>query len=85
MDARYLGSFPPPYLRFKAMTHCLGVVHNTQSNDGMEKFYKNFDAYYNPATGRVVNNAQTYGDSKAVFVFNKCMAKQGFFFKPEQK
>jgi hypothetical protein len=63
----------------KAVKYCINVVHNTRPSDQyMETFYKNFDAFYNPATGSVQNNAQSVGDHKALFVFEKCMKEQGF-------
>jgi hypothetical protein len=71
----------------KAVNHCVSVVHDAHTEPGFEHFYKNFDAYYNAATGGVENNAQTYGDQKALYVFNKCMAQQGFPLKfvPDKK
>ena len=63
----------------KAVSHCLSVVHNTRPAESwMQQFYTNFDAFYNPAFGVVQNNAQSNGDMKALFVFNKCMAEQGY-------
>jgi hypothetical protein len=38
--------------------------------------YAGFDAYYNPGTGRVINNDQ-FVDQRAVYAFNKCMASKG--------
>jgi hypothetical protein len=62
-----------------AVGRCIGVVHNTHLPEQfMESFFKNFDAYYNPSTGMVYDNAQSVGDMKARFVFRKCMTEQGF-------
>lgn len=66
----------------KAVVHCVNLVHNTHSQEQyMQMFYTNFDAFYNPSTGNIQNNAQSNGDMKALFVFNKCMAEQGFALK----
>jgi hypothetical protein len=63
----------------KAVKYCIDVVHNTHpSEQYMETYYKNFDAFYNPTTGSVQNNALSVGDQKALFVFEKCMKEQGF-------
>src|SRR4051812_41625018 len=63
----------------KAITHCVNVVHNTHPQEQyMGSYYKHFDAYYNPATGTAENNAKLVGDQDPLFVFNKCMAQQGF-------
>jgi hypothetical protein len=63
----------------KAVSHCVIAVHNTHPTESwMQQYYTNFDAFYNPASGAVQNNAQTVGDMKALFVFNKCMAEQGY-------
>ena len=40
-------------------------------------FYSKFDAYYNPASGRVENNNMYQGGGPAVYAFNKCMAVLG--------
>src|SRR5579864_5975379 len=66
----------------KAVKHCILVVHNTHPSEAfMETYYQNFDAFYNPATGMVQNNARSVGDQKALFVFEKCMVEQGFPLK----
>jgi hypothetical protein len=46
-----------------------------------ENFFKHFDAFYNPVTGRVENNGYLNGDIPAQYQFNKCMASQGFPLK----
>ena len=62
----------------KAINRCVNVVHNTQPPESyMAMFYKNFDAFYNPATGLVQNNAKFVGDQDPLFVFQKCMTAQG--------
>ncbi|MGO8844184.1 MAG: hypothetical protein ACLQFI_02320 [Methylocella sp.] len=66
----------------KAVAHCVSVVHNTHAQeDFMQPYYNNFDAFYNPASGSVNNNAQSNGDMKALFVFHKCMTEQGLPLK----
>jgi hypothetical protein len=63
----------------KAVKHCVSVVHNTHSPDQYEQhFYQHFDAFYNPATGVVQNNAKFVGDQDPLFIFNKCMSENGF-------
>jgi len=68
----------------KAVSTCVATVHSTrvsQDQSYLQPFFNNFDAYYNPATGLVSNNAQSVGDFKALFVFQKCMAEMGFPLK----
>jgi hypothetical protein len=51
-------------------------VHRRTPDDPSDaKYYKQFDAYYNPATKRVMNNGPKAG---AIYYFEKCMAEQGF-------
>lgn len=69
----------PPIVN--AVKHCVDVVHNTKSGDVVTLFYKEFDAFYNPSSGRVKNNAFRVGDQQALFAFNKCMTEQGFPWK----
>jgi hypothetical protein len=57
----------------KVVKYCVDVVHS--SGDG------GFDAFYNPATGNVENNTLTVGEQSWLFIFNKCMAEQGFPLK----
>lgn len=70
----------------KVVKYCVSVVNKTVPDEAemkevYRKFYKNFDAFYNPATGTVQNNATTVGDQKPLYFFNKCMAEQGFALK----
>lgn len=53
----------------KTVSYCVGEVHKSG--------FQRFDAFYNPATGLVENNAFTVGDQNALYVFRKCMAAQG--------
>jgi len=43
-------------------------------------FFKHFDAFYNPATGRGENNGYLNGDIPAQYQFNKCISR-GFLLK----
>jgi hypothetical protein len=67
----------------KVVKHCLDVVHQFPAHNQMdvttnENFFKKFDAFYNPATGKVENNATTVvGDQAPLYQFDKCMASQG--------
>jgi hypothetical protein len=70
----------------KVVKHCVDVVHQFPDHNQMTVgtnagFFKNFDAFYNPATGRVENNGYLNGDIPAQYQFNKCMASQGFPLK----
>lgn len=38
---------------------------------------KNFDAYYNPITGRIQNNVRYQGEMPALYAFNKCIVRKG--------
>jgi hypothetical protein len=62
----------------KVVKQCVAAVHAAPSEMLMEEFYRKFDAYYNPRTGRVENNVTTMGDQKAYFVFKKCMSEKGY-------
>jgi hypothetical protein len=66
--------------------HCVDVVHQFPAHNQMdvgtnENFFKHFDAFCNPATGRVENNGYLNGDIPPQYQFNKCMASQGFPLK----
>jgi len=65
-----------------AIDFCVDEVHkHNAENDFEKKFYLNFDAYYNPATDTVNNNAMRNGDQPPLYLFNKCMAKVGYPLK----
>lgn len=53
-----------------AVERCVATVR--------EQGDKSFDAFYNPATKKVENNAYYVLERPALFRFNKCMATQGF-------
>jgi hypothetical protein len=58
---------------------CVDLVHRLPVADALEaQFFKQFDAYYNPATQRVVTNKYRNGDIPAQYEFGKCMAGQGY-------
>src|ERR1700758_94978 len=57
---------------------CVDWVHKTTPQDpGMAQFYRQFDAYYNSNTKRVINNGYRNGDVPAQYEFGKCMATHG--------
>lgn len=64
----------------KATAYCVTEVHNTKTGSEWEQevYNQHFDAFYNPSIGAVESNAYRAGDKNSLFVFNKCMAKQGF-------
>lgn len=64
----------------QVMKHCIDIVHGTQ-DPIYQEFFHRFDAYFNAANGKIQNNATVVGDQKALFVFNKCMAQNGFPLK----
>jgi hypothetical protein len=57
----------------KAVTKYLDVVHAKD-----DTVSKNFDAYFDPATGQVENNAAFAGDREPHSRFNNCMAQQAY-------
>jgi len=66
----------------KVVKHCVEVVHQFPAHNQMdvgsnESFYKHFDAFYNPSSGRVENNGYLNGDIPPQYQFNKCMASHG--------
>jgi hypothetical protein len=61
----------------KAVKQCVDVVRADDSEPVFKKFYQQFDAFYNPASGRVESNAFRPIDQKPFFVFKKCMSEKG--------
>ena len=62
-----------------AVAFCVDEVHKHKVEEIYEqKYYLNFDAYYNPATNRIIDNALVNGDLPPQYVFRKCMTKVGF-------
>ena len=63
----------------KVIRQCVEAVHSLAPSGAtpMNDVHTSFDAYYNPATGRVVNNNQ-YVSQEAVYSFNKCMSERGW-------
>ncbi|HEX7683857.1 MAG TPA: hypothetical protein VF446_10045 [Trinickia sp.] len=72
-------SLPPERIAAlnKAIAQCVTRVR-ASAPTGQEEFYVRFDAYYNPGNGRVMNNVRYNGEAPALYMFNKCMASQGF-------
>jgi len=65
-----------------AIAGCVQVAREIPAQDEMEaRFYKRFDAYYNPGNGLVQNNARYNGEMPALYAFNKCMVAKGFPLK----
>jgi hypothetical protein len=62
----------------KTVSECINFVH------ALGDSFKKFDAYYNPATGRVENNVMYVADQPAIFQFNKCMAQHGLPLGPKK-
>jgi hypothetical protein len=62
----------------KIIKQCVAAVHASPSEKILEEYYRGFDAYYNSATAKILNNATTVGDQKPLFVFQKCMSEKGF-------
>jgi hypothetical protein len=52
-------------------------VHAFPTDSTNRFFFTRFDAFYNPATQQVENNATLVGDKDPLFEFNKCMAATG--------
>lgn len=67
-----------------AISNCVNQVHATNeakaeaSGKTYWNFWTGFDAFYNPATGRVQNNNMYNGGRPAAFFFDKCMTSLGF-------
>lgn len=68
-----------------SIAQCVEVVKKLKDSHPIgtlieNEVYINFDAYFNPATGRVLNNNH-FVDQSAVYAFNKCMVSQGWPMK----
>ena len=61
----------------RVVKQCVAAVRAAPSEKGLEAFYRGFDAYYNPRTAKVANNATKAGDQKPLFEFQKCMSEKG--------
>lgn len=61
---------------------CVAQVRSFQADEIQQPFFKQFDAFYNAATGLVQNNAYRNGDQPPLFQFNKCMASKGMPLGP---
>lgn len=61
----------------------MDLVHRRPVADPhMARFYREFDAYFNSATKRVINNGYLNGHVPVEYEFGKCMAGQGFPLGP---
>jgi hypothetical protein len=68
----------PPRTVDEAVKACVDAVHATKVGEMERSFFREFDAYYNPATQLVENNAYRGGDRPPLYAFNKCMVQKGF-------
>jgi hypothetical protein len=65
-----------------AVKACVEVVNENDDRPSNPNNW-HFDAYYNPTTGKVVNNASTAAgasiqfQTSVLFAFEKCMAESG--------
>jgi hypothetical protein len=64
----------------KAVKVCVGSVHKMHDTSQLhdDSYFKHFDAFYNPANGKIENNAYRNGDREPLYQFDKCMTEQGF-------
>ena len=62
----------------QVISQCVQSVRGQAPKDYSGHFWTEFDAYYNPGTGRVVNNAIYNGSMPALYEFNKCVTSQGW-------
>jgi uncharacterized coiled-coil protein SlyX len=62
----------------KVVAECVRTVRSSTPHDELSQFYSGFDAFYNPASGRVQNNIIYNGGLPAVYAFNKCMTDNGW-------
>ena len=61
----------------KTIAECVGKVRSLETQSkGFGQPYAEFDAFYNPGSGRVENNNR-YVDQGPTYAFNKCMASKG--------
>jgi outer membrane murein-binding lipoprotein Lpp len=58
----------------KAISTCVAAARAPNP----DHLLPDFDAYYNPANGRVMDNVQYNGQMPARFAFNKCMMTSGW-------
>ena len=76
----------PPKLDFNALkkviSSCVQTVKQLAPKDAneMNNVYSTFDAYFNDAMGKVLNNNK-FVSQDAVYAFNKCMNESGFPLK----
>lgn len=78
---------PQPAQVASVVKHCVEFVHQFPAHNQMDVttdagFFNRFDAFYNPATGAVQNNATgVVGDTEPIYQFDKCMASEGLPLK----
>jgi hypothetical protein len=63
------------------IAQCVSNVHIGAPSGALDyevKYWQGFDAYYNPGTSQVLNNATVNGQQPALYAFQKCMSEHGF-------
>lgn len=61
----------------RVLAECVRKVRSLETQPkGLGQPYAEFDAFYNPGSGRVENNNR-YADQGPTYAFNKCMASKG--------
>lgn len=75
---RRIGAAEMPALK-SVITDCVQQVRGAAvANEFSKDFWTGFDAYYNPATDRVLDNTTMNGQLPARYAFQKCMASRGY-------
>ena len=67
----------------EAVHYCLDQVHAHVAPPGAEVYvggheWANFDAYYNPATHKVIDNVTMSDGDGPRFLFAKCLSERGY-------
>ncbi|EJL72234.1 hypothetical protein PMI12_03975 [Variovorax sp. CF313] len=69
-------------LLLKAISGCVQLVQASAPRQlrykGEGEFWTRFDAYYDPVSGRVVDNGVARGHVPVVFAFRKCMVEHNW-------
>jgi hypothetical protein len=69
-------------LLLKAISDCVRFVQASAPRQprykGEGEFWTRFDAYYDPISGRVVDNGVARGHVPVVFAFRKCMVEHNW-------
>lgn len=69
-------------LLLKAISDCVQLVQASAPRElrykGEREFWTRFDAYYDPISGRVIDNGVARGHVPVVFAFRKCMMEHNW-------